>query len=338
VKFRGGLVGLGNIALKGHLPAYRASAAETGMEIVAACDIAPTAGEICARELPGARLYRSPEEMIAAERLDFADVCSPPNTHAAAVGAFAAAGVHVLCEKPLADSLEPALAIDAAVRAGTVVFVPCHQYRYSPLWATVASVIADGRIGRVTLAQFNVYRTQADTGSPAGNPAWRTDRGTSGGGILADTGAHYLYLVQIFFGIPATVHADLKNLRHTGYPVEDTALVTLGYEHTAVQISLTWAADARANSMVITGTGGNLRYDGARLLLTSDGATGELPMPDISDKDQYVSWYASLMGEFAGRIRAKNHGHDLLGESLNVMKLLDVCYRSGRERRTLEFT
>jgi predicted dehydrogenase len=337
MKLRGGLVGLGNIALKGHLPAYRSAAAEPGLEIVAACDVAAAAAEICGRELPGARLYATPEEMLAAEKLDFADVCSPPNTHAAAVGIFASAGVHVLCEKPLADRLEPALLIDGAVRSSPIVFVPCHQYRYSPLWGTVASVIAGGKIGRPTLAQFNVYRTQADTGSPAGNPAWRTDRSTSGGGILADTGAHYLYLAQMFFGVPVSVHADLKNLKHTGYPVEDTALVTLGYEHTAVQINLTWAADARGNSMVITGTGGNLRYDGTRLLLTRGGATEELPMPDISDKGQYVSWYASLLGEFSGRIRRKNHDHDLLEESLNVMKLLDLSYRSGGERRTLEF-
>jgi predicted dehydrogenase len=337
MKMKGGLVGLGNIAVKGHLPAYRAAGADTGLEIVAACDIAPAAAEICARELPGARFYRDPEEMIAAERLDFADICTPPNTHAAGVGAFTGAGMHILCEKPLADRIDSARLIDSAVRANPVVFVPCHQYRYSPLWSTVGSVIRDGRIGRVTLAQFNVYRTQADTGTPAANPAWRTDRGTSGGGILSDTGAHYLYLVQIFFGLPLTVHAELANLRHTEYPVEDTSMVTLGYGRTAVQINLTWAADSRANSMVVTGTGGNLRYDGTRLLLTRQGVTEELPMPDISDKSQYVSWYGSLLGEFAGRIRAKNFGHDLLEESMNVMKLLDVCYRSGAERRTLEY-
>lgn len=337
MKLKGGLVGLGKIALNGHLPAYRAAGADSALEIVAACDIAPAAAGICERELPGARFYRSPEEMIAAERLDFADVCTPPATHAAAVGTFARAGMHVLCEKPLADRLESAKSIDSAVRAGGIVFVPCHQYRYSPLWATVSSVIAGGRIGRVTLAQFNVYRTQADSGSPAGNPAWRTDRSASGGGILADTGAHYLYLVQLFFGLPSTVSAELKNLRHTEYPVEDTALVTLGYERAAVQINLTWAADARANSMVVTGTAGHLRYDGTRLLLATGTAVEELPMPDVSDKGQYVSWYASLLGEFSSRIRSDNRGDDLLNESMNVMKLLDLAYRSGSERRTLEF-
>jgi len=337
MKLRGGLVGLGNIALNGHLPAYRAAGEATGLEIVAACDIAPSAGEICERELPGARLYRSPGEMIAAERPDFADICTPPDTHPAMVEAFARAGIHILCEKPLADRIESARILADAVRANPVVFVPCHQYRYSPLWATVGSVISGGKIGQVTLAQFNVYRTRADAGSPAGNPAWRTDRASSGGGILADTGAHYLYLVQIFFGLPLSVQADLRRLRHWGYPVEDTALVTLGYERTAVQINLTWAADTRSNSILITGTEGHLRYDGTRLLLSRGGTTGELPMPDVSDKSQYVSWYASLLGEFSARIRANNYGDDLLTESMNVMKLLSLAYRSGEERRALEF-
>ncbi|HLF14990.1 MAG TPA: Gfo/Idh/MocA family oxidoreductase, partial [Bacteroidota bacterium] len=149
--------------------------------------------------------------------------------------------------------------------------------------------------------------------------------------------AHYFYLVQHFFGLPRSVQATLRTLRHGGYGVEDTALVTLDYEGAAVQISLTWAADARANGMVITGSEGNLRYDGTQLLLTGSSGTESLPMPDVSDKNQYIGWYASLLGEFSARIRTKNYGDDLLRESVNVMKLLDLSYRSGAERRALEF-
>jgi predicted dehydrogenase len=337
VKLRGALLGLGNIALKGHLPAYRRPEIAGRMEIVAASDVAPSAAETCSAELPGARFYADVPAMLAAEEPDFLDICTPPHTHAGYVRIGAGAGAHILCEKPLADTFDGAAAVAGALGGRDLVFVPCHQYRYSPLWSTVGSVIGGGRIGRVTLAQFNVYRTQADAGSPAGNPAWRTDRSQSGGGILADTGAHYFYLVQHFFGLPRSVQATLRTLRHEAYGVEDTALVTLGYEGAAVQISLTWAADARANSMVVTGTAGNLRYDGTQLLLTTAAGTERLPMPDVSDKNQYVGWYAALLGEFGRRIHAKEYGDDLLRESVNVMKLLDLSYRSGERGTALEF-
>ena len=337
MKLRGALIGLGNIALKGHVPAYRHPGASGGLGIVAACDISASAPGICRSELPGVNFYSDIGAMLAAEKPDFIDICTPPHTHAEYIRAGAAGGAHILCEKPLADRFTAIDGIAAALGGKEIVFVPCHQYRYSPLWSSVASVIAEGRIGRVTLAQFNVYRTQADTGSPAGNPAWRTDRSQSGGGILADTGGHYFYLVQHFFGLPRSVQASLRTLRHSGYGVEDTALVILEYEGTAVQISLTWAADARANSMVITGSEGNLRYDGTQLLLTRSSGTERLPMPDVSDKNQYIGWYVSLLGEFSERIRTKNYGDDLLRESVNVMKLLDLSYRSGVERRALEF-
>lgn len=337
MKLRGALIGLGNIALKGHLPAYRTTGPAEDLELVAACDTAPAGAGICREELPGARFYADVAVMLRDERPDFVDICTPPHTHAGYIRLAASAGAHILCEKPLADRFDVIDGIAAELAGKRRVFVPCHQYRYSPLWAAVGSVIASGRVGRVTLAQFNVYRTQADTGTPAGNPAWRTDRSQSGGGILADTGAHYFYLVQHFFGLPRRVGATVGTLKHSSYGVEDTALVTLEYEGAAVQISLTWAADSRANSMVIAGTEGSLRYDGTRLLLAGDGTVEAIPMPDVSDKNQYIGWYASLLGEFAARIRGGNDADDLFRESVNVMKLLDLSYRSGRERRTLEF-
>jgi predicted dehydrogenase len=337
MKLRGALIGLGNIALKGHAPAYRRPGAGDALGLVAACDTSPSGPSICAAELPGVKYYPDVAEMLRAEGPDFVDICTPPHTHAEYIRLGASAGAHILCEKPLADGFAAIGGIEAALAGRPVVFVPCHQYRYSPLWSTVGSVIAGGRIGRVTLAQFNVYRTQADTGTQAGNAAWRTDRSQSGGGILADTGAHYFYLVQHFFGLPRSVQATLRTLKHASYGVEDTALVSLEYEGAAVQLSLTWAADSRANSMVVTGTEGSLRYDGSQLLLTRAGSTESLPMPDVSDKNQYIGWYASLLGEFAGRIRAKNYGDDLLRESVNVMKLLDLSYRSGADRRAIEF-
>jgi predicted dehydrogenase len=333
---RGALIGLGNIAVRGHIPAMSSDPdLQSSVEIVAVLDAVESGREKMREWLPAARFYSDTSSLLANEKIDFVDVCTPPSTHAAYLRTFIGKGIHAICEKPLTESFETSQSLVEAIRSSNVVFVPCHQYKYSPLWKAVHDVIKSGDIGDVTFAQFNVIRLQADSGTAGWNPSWRTDKKHSGGGILVDTGAHYFYLTQYFFGLPKQVSAVLRTLKHKDYGVEDTAVVTLEYERTIAQINLTWAASSRANSVVVFGTKGSLSYDGVRLVQTDSGGTREIPMPDISDKSQYIAWYASLFKEFVCRIEEKNYSDDLLREAGNVMKLLDLSYRASAEERSL---
>jgi predicted dehydrogenase len=336
---RGALVGAGNIALRGHLPAFQGdSDLAAAAQIVAFVDPAGAGSDEARALLRDATAHRDLESLLQARgnaRLDFVDVCSPPDTHAAVVRACAAAGLHVVCEKPLAHRPDAAAEIGRAVREAGVVFVPCHQYKDSPLWRAVHQCVTSGELGRVVLAQFGVFRLQADTGTAGWNPAWRTHREHAGGGILTDTGAHYFYLARWMFGMPLRVSAFLRTLRHHEYGVEDTAAVTL--EHaggTLVRLDLTWAASARANSMRVVGTQGSLHYDGSRLVHVTASGEREIPMPDISDKRQYVSWYASTLREFVRRVAAHDTATDLLDEAEDVMRLLAASAQSS-ERGTV---
>lgn len=325
----GAIVGLGNIATRGHLPAYADGRVCDRLRIVAVADVVENNRAKAAELLPAARFYPGLESLLDAEKPDFVDICTPPHTHAAAIRLCAERGIHVICEKPLAENFAAAREISDAVRSAGIVFVPCHQYKYSPLWSTINRMIRSGDLGQVTLAQFNVYRMHADSGTAAWNPGWRTEKNHSGGGILVDTGAHYFYLAQFFFGVPGAVSAVLRTLKHAEYGVEDTAIVTLEFPATLMQISLTWAAGHRANSVYIAGTGGSLSYDGTRLVHSHAGGVREIPMPDVSDKNQYIGWYAELLQEFARRAGAGERSTDLLDEAFTVMKLLDASYRSS---------
>ncbi len=329
---RGAIIGLGNIAVRGHIPAYLThERLKADIRISAVMDVVEQNREKAHEHLPGAAFYSDFDALLAADQPDFVDICAPPHTHAGYIRACAAKGIHVICEKPLTESFATSVDLVSTIRASNIVFVPCHQYKYSPLWKSIQDVICSDALGGVTLAQFNVFRMHADSGTAAWNPEWRTNRKQSGGGILVDTGAHYFYLAQYFFGMPKNVSAILRTLKHRDYGVEDTAVVTLEYEDKLLQLNLTWAANNRANSVVIAGTKGSLTYDGMKLLLTTSGAPREIPMPDISDKTQYVSWYASLFEDFAKRVEERNYSDDLLNESAAVMKLLDLSYRSSEE-------
>ncbi|HEV8537771.1 MAG TPA: Gfo/Idh/MocA family oxidoreductase [Bacteroidota bacterium] len=334
---RGAVIGLGNIATRGHLPAYRDNEVSRNLEIVAVMDVVEQNKEKAREHVPGAAFYTDIDELLSREKLDFVDICTPPHTHAEYIRACASKGLHIICEKPLTETNATVDALSGLIKGSKIVFVPCHQYKYSPLWKSIRDVIFSGGIGDVTIAQFNVFRLHADSGTAAWNPEWRTNKKHSGGGILVDTGAHYFYLTQYLFGIPQNVSSVLRTLKHHEYGVEDTALVTLEYPGALVQINLTWAANSRSNSAFIIGTKGSLAYDGSRLIQTSEGISKELPMPDVSDKKQYIGWYAALFTEFASRVVEKNCCEDLLNEAVVVMKLLDLCYRSKGNKIQREY-
>ena len=61
-------------------------------------------------------------------------------------------------------------------------------------------------------------------------------------------------------------------------------------------------------------------------------------MPDVSDKNQYVGWYAALFNEFVDRVAAQNYSHDLLDEAVNVMDLLDRSYRSAEKHASQDLS
>ena len=329
---RGAIIGLGNIAIRGHVPAFLMNEVRRDLQIIAVLDAVEQNRERASELLPNAAFYTDVNALLRNEQIDFVDVCTPPHTHAEYVGACASKGIHIVCEKPLTERYFTALELADVIKKAGIVFVPCHQYKFSPLWRTIGDMIKSDTLGRVTLAQFNVYRLQADSGTAAWKPEWRTNKNHSGGGILVDTGAHYLYLAQYFFGgLPTKLSAVLRTLKHRDYGVEDTALVTLEYPETLMQINLTWAASQRANSAYIVGTKGSLAYDGARLVHTNSNGAHEIPMPDVSDKNQYIKWYAELFDEFVCRIAEKNTSTDLLEESLNVMKLLDACSKASEQ-------
>src|SRR3954471_9935398 len=102
---RVGVVGTGRWATIAHIPGFRAC---EGVEIVAICSRNRERGEAVGRELGIPRVYSSASEMLTNETLDLVSVVTEDDKHLEDAGAAIAAGVHVLCEKPLAVSVDDA--------------------------------------------------------------------------------------------------------------------------------------------------------------------------------------------------------------------------------------
>src|SRR5258705_34507 len=133
---RGALIGLGNVAVHGHLPGWRARG---DCEIVAATDVSPARQAECRARLPAARWHDSVESLLAGEALDFVDICTPPSSHAALIEAALARGVHVLCEKPLVGAPEELARLAGLARSADAVLHTVHNWHHAPLVRATAA-------------------------------------------------------------------------------------------------------------------------------------------------------------------------------------------------------
>jgi predicted dehydrogenase len=142
--------------------------------------------------------------------LDLLLLATPPGLRLPIVADAAAAGVDVLCEKPLATTL--ALAdelVDLCEAAGVRIFM-CHNYAHFAEFSTAVSLVAEGAIGEVRAVMLEGLGANPWSGAVGYRPGWREDPWLSGGGRFIDTGIHIMYLMELFFGIqPSSVSADL---------------------------------------------------------------------------------------------------------------------------------
>ncbi len=298
----GAIIGFGNIAVQGHVPAWRR---RRDVEIVAATDTRPGQRALLETHLPGARWYDSADELLADTRLDFVDIATPPSSHGPLIRRALERGLHVLCEKPLVQSLDELDALRAVAEGARRVLHTVHNWHYAPIVRRTAALVREGAIGRVTRVEWHTLRTRPAVTSDGDAANWRLDPRIAGGGVLADHGWHVFYVVQRWIGeAPRSVSARLETRRHTRWSVEDTATVRLAYAHATAEILLTWAADERRNWAALTGTEGTLELQDDTLVLARGGdGTRRWPCPPaLSGGGYHPEWFGAVADQFLAEV------------------------------------
>ncbi|WP_022903068.1 MULTISPECIES: Gfo/Idh/MocA family oxidoreductase [unclassified Curtobacterium] len=144
--------------------------------------------------------------------IDVVDICSPGSSHVEVAIAALEAGKHVLCEKPLANSVAEAEAMTAAAaaaRASGVRSMVGFSYRRVPAIAFAKQLVEAGRLG--TVRQVRALYLQDWLADPEGPMTWRLDKSLAGSGSLGDIGAHAIDLVEHVTGASlATVSGTLE--------------------------------------------------------------------------------------------------------------------------------
>ncbi|WP_020521533.1 Gfo/Idh/MocA family protein [Catelliglobosispora koreensis] len=136
--------------------------------------------------------------LINRDDIDVIDICTPGDSHAEIAIAALAAGKHVLCEKPLANTAEEARAMVAAADAAPGVAMCGYNYRRVPATTLMRDLVAQGRVGKIRHVRA-VYLQDWIT-DPEFPLVWRLQRDKAGSGALGDIGAHIVDLTQFITG------------------------------------------------------------------------------------------------------------------------------------------
>lgn len=199
--------------------------------------------------------------MIAAEaaretdRIDAIAIVTPNHLHAAPAIAALEAGFHVICDKPLASTLEDALAIARAVTESRRGFVLTHTYSGYPMVREMKAMVTAGALGKLRTIHTQYaqdWLTQSAEREDNKQAEWRTDPARSGaGGALGDIGTHAYHLASYVTGLRANaLCADLSSFG-TGRQLDDNAHILLRYDGGVK--GMLWA------SQVAPGKGNQLR-------------------------------------------------------------------------------
>ena len=321
---RVGIVGAGYIAAA-HASAY---AHTDGVDVVAVADHVPEKAERLARRV-GATPAADLNDVLRAGP-DLVSICTPTPSHHDLVLHALDAGVHVLCEKPVARTLAEGEAIVAAAEAATGTVMVGHVSRFEPDHRRAQQLVARGRIGPLRMMSQSITCTMPDW-SEGG---WLADPAQSGGPIL-DLAVHSLdFLAWVNQSQPVRVRAVARD---TDRGPATYALITLRYDNGALGLVETSWAHPEAHgfqlSTELVGADGRIAwgYDGlvGGVLHAADGTTTR--WDPLGDRG-----FRSEVAAMVGAVRTGGPAPVSAAEGLAALRTALAAIESVRTGRTID--
>jgi predicted dehydrogenase len=321
-------------------------AAIPGCRVVACSDVVPgRAREFAARHgIPTA--YTDTAEMLRREKLAGVSVVTTDRAHAPCALLALARGLHVMCEKPLADSLAAARRMAAAARRRRALTAVNFSYRNNPATQKAAALVAAGRLGRILhveghyLQSWLVSKGWGDWRSREAL-LWRLSTRHGSAGTLGDIGVHLYDLASFvagdFAALACTLQTFAKGVRRIGpyvFDANDTMLTTVRFANGAVgTLAATRWATGHANTVAL-----RVHGDRGALDLNLDR-----PAPDTLrvcfgkdiDKSQWQPVACpktpDMYERFVRAIRTRRQGQTSFAGGAKVQAYLEYSARSARK-------
>jgi len=250
---------------------------QCGVQVTWAVDTNAARAKSVAQAFPGARTSGDFREVLRDPQVEAVDVCLPHHLHAPVALEAARAGKHILCEKPLAATLEEAdQMIEAAQLAGVVLMV-AENVRFSPVYQNVRELLDQGVIGRPALIQMTRQCYLAR--SFLEERRWFLDARAAAGGIMMSGGVHDFETMRMLMGEIETVYALRAPQRFLEMQGDDTSIAAVRFRSGAVGTlvesfvmkSLVTASGPEIHTLRIDGELGSLTVeDGQTIRLFSE--------------------------------------------------------------------
>ncbi len=219
-----GLIGASNIASAHMIGAIRAQA---GHAVVAVASNSAERAHAFAAAHSIAAAYASPQALLADPAVQAVYISTTNELHLEQVLAAAAAGKHVLCEKPLALSLADALAMVAACREAGVVMATNHHLRNAATHRKIRELVRAGAVGKPLFARvFHAVHL------PPHLRGWRLDKPQAGGGVILDIAVHDADTLRFLLGaepVEAVAMTQASGMASAG--LEDGVMAVLRFDN-----------------------------------------------------------------------------------------------------------
>ncbi len=315
---RAAIIGFGNIALLGHLPALR----EVGVNVVSAVDVCEKRRMLA--EKNGLTAYESIEDLKDL-KIDFIDICTPPSYRYEAISFAVENGLDVICEKPIATPWD-FNRINNLVLQSSIFFYPIHNWKHAPHYKKVKEIVKKN--GGIEKLSMNTLRTRFSSGNPDWRPDWRIDKSISGGGIIMDHGYHNIYLAMHLFGSDFT-RAVLEEVEYfdSNPQIEKRACFKLEFpDNRVASIKLDWGAHKREIKNTIHECNHSLELLDRQIINSDQVYEFE---ESLSGDSVHGSWFAEMFKDFFHLRETQNKQYFL--EAMRVLEGIDSLYRQASE-------
>lgn len=338
-----GIIGTGNLA-NVHATHYKNV---PGVKLYACCDLNRERAEAFAKEHGVEKVYDTFEELVKDSSLDAVSVITWNNAHCNATIAALKAGLHVLCEKPMAMNAEEGRQMqEAAKKSGKLLMIGFVR-RFGTNAEIAKSYIESGALGKIYYAKTRCIRR---CGNPLG---WFADKARSGGGPLIDLGVHMIDLARYLMGKPKAVSAygitnsaigPQENIKHHARylskdplktsDVEDFASAMIRFDNgAALQVEVSFNAHVEKDELTLEllGEKGGLTIEPELRMHTvqNDILTDITPVYTIP-QDAFSAFFAREIEHFVALVRGeeticRNPSED----GIALMEILDAIYKSA---------
>jgi len=327
-----------------HIERYRM---HPGVKVQAVCDMDLQLAERTAADFGISQAFSSFEEFLAKADIQAVSIVVPNYLHKPFTLAALDAGLHVLCEKPMALDTAEALEMQAAVRATGRKFMIHFNQRFRPEHQYFRHIVETGELGQIYYASAGWRRMRFIPGLGG----WFTQKKFSGGGPLIDLGVHMLDLTRWIIGRPHATRVSASTFGQLGaqigaaqgktFDVEDLASALIRFDNgVTLHLEVSWALNFEHREKIyleVSGTGGGLSsvsYDlKDKNISVFRESCGVLTR---TEPLHFPHTFENAQQHFVNCVLQDREPDAGAEDGVEIMRILDAVYESARLGREVE--